>query len=325
MNFRNFIVGSCLLLGAIPQVWAQKKVPMDFSVFDGWKAIERTQISRNGALVAYEINPQEGDGALYFYDAEHKGALASFARGKQAALAHDGSFAVFRIVPPHALVRKMKLDKVKKEKMPKDSIGIFYAGSIKKYGGIKSFSVPNESGNWLAIHFEAEKSSKKDTAKVKKKFKSEGTPLVFYRPQTGDSLRVDEVTGYAVAPQGTAAYMIQSKGDSIEHSVLLRFNPANFKLDTLMNQPGKMTNLVAAKQGDRCAFLFRPTQSKTKLMICSIIITRLVLPKRYCQLAMRYFPNLGVLRRKAKTGFPTMEIASSLVWRPSQRLNPRTP
>lgn len=303
MKFKKVFFVSCLLWGTIPNGWAQQKIPMDFSVFDGWKAIERTQMSHNGALVSYEINPQEGDGNLYLYDASRKTPLMSVARGKQAALVSDGSFAAFRIVPPTEMVRKMKLEKVKKEKMPKDSIGIFYSGNIKKFAAIKSFSVPSEAGNWLAIHFEAEKSDKMDTAKVKKKFKSEGTPLVFYRPQTGDSLRVEEVTGYVVAPQGTAAYMIQSTGDSTEHSVLLRFTPSLFKVDTLMKQAGKMTNLVGSKQGDRCAFLFSTDTVKHKAYDLFLFHNQAGAPKKILPVSNEVFPQPWCASEKGKNWF----------------------
>jgi dipeptidyl aminopeptidase/acylaminoacyl peptidase len=257
-----------LVLWLFSAVWlntalGQKKA-MDDSVFDGWNTIERPAISANGRMVTYEINPQEGDGSLFIYDADRSMLVKSVERGTKSQSAADGSFVVYSISPQHKVVRKMKLDKVKKDKMPKDSVGIFFDGREKRYPQLKSFVVPSEGGNWTAIHREKDKNGKKDTAAVKKKFKSEGTPLYFMRPSSGDSLMVSDVIAYAVAAQGTGAYVMQSVGDSAEVSVLLRFNPARFVVDTLMKRPGKAINLATSKDGNRCTFLFSTDTVKTK-------------------------------------------------------------
>ncbi len=36
------------------------------SVYDSWKSVNQTVISDNGEWISYTINPQQGDGWLYF-------------------------------------------------------------------------------------------------------------------------------------------------------------------------------------------------------------------------------------------------------------------
>ena len=50
---------------------AQKK-HLTHSVYDEWKSIGSSQISNNGNWVNYDINPQEGDGWMYFYDFKNR-------------------------------------------------------------------------------------------------------------------------------------------------------------------------------------------------------------------------------------------------------------
>lgn len=262
-NIISWTIGTAMTLSTTVVI-AQGKQPMDFSVFDGWKSVERPALSGNGQMVTYEINPQEGDGALFIFNAVNGTRLQEVERGSRAQMAADGSFAAFSIKPQHKVVRKMKLDKVKKDKMPKDSVGIYFNGNVKKYPLLKSFDVPSDGGNWLAILLEKDNNRKKDSTELKKKFKSTGTPLLFLRPSGGDSLMVNDVTNYVVPQEGKWAYAIQSVGDSTENSVMLRFNPIKFTVDTLFKQQGKAIKLSSSKSGDQCSFLFSADTTKTK-------------------------------------------------------------
>lgn len=234
------------------------KKTMGFDVFDGWKSIEAIKIARNGRLMAYEINPQEGDGLLYIYDIQKKSNVFTQSRGKRAFISADGSFLAYHITAHADTIRNLKLKKTQPDKMPKDSIGIFMSGNIKRYPNIKEFKIPEESGQWIAIHFDKSSSISSDNVSNKKKkgFKPDGGPLVFLNPIEGDSLRIEHVQQFAIAKSGNSAYVIQSLGDSIEYSSLLIFNPETFLVDTLMKVQGKMSQLVTSKKGDQCAFLF---------------------------------------------------------------------
>ena len=57
----------------------EKKV-LDHTSFDAWKAVKNTGLSNNGEWAAYAVDPQEGDGMLYFYNTRN-GKKVELARG----------------------------------------------------------------------------------------------------------------------------------------------------------------------------------------------------------------------------------------------------
>lgn len=140
---------------------SKKKVltPDDFA---SWKIINGEAISNNGKLAIYEINPQRGDGNLIIQHLESK-HCDTIPRGYDAKISPESNFVVFKIKQPLDSIRKAELDKVEKDKIPKDSLGIFYFKSRKvyKFPGLKSFSLPEENANWIAFLAEPPKAEKK--------------------------------------------------------------------------------------------------------------------------------------------------------------------
>ena len=108
-----------MLCGTCP-AWAQKK-PLDHSVYDGWQSVRSVQLTPDGRLVSYEVNPQEGDGTLYIKNLQ-TGAEAVIARGTGLKWAQDARVGLFTLKAPFADVRQAKIDKKKKDEQPKDSV-----------------------------------------------------------------------------------------------------------------------------------------------------------------------------------------------------------
>lgn len=145
--------GAAALLLCI-NAWAQKK-PLDHSVYDGWQSIASPLISNDGKWVVYQINPQEGDGVLVVTD--HTGNYKKvIERGYNAAITNDSRFVVFRIKPLFKETREAKIKKMRPDDMPKDSLGLLALGgdTVMKVARVKSFKLPEKSGDWLAWHHE---------------------------------------------------------------------------------------------------------------------------------------------------------------------------
>ncbi|MBK3515749.1 S9 family peptidase [Carboxylicivirga marina] len=272
--------------------FADEKKKLDASVYDGWKSIDRgTVISNNGEFVSYVIKPQKGDTYLYLYNVK-SGKLDSIPRGKSPVFSQSNQFIAFRVSPQADSIRSLKLKKTKKDKMPKDSLFIrnLANGETKVVADLNKWSTPKKGGDWLAYVLEKEvkkKEEPKDTAKVeaekaekeetkkeekktksdkkKKEFKSKGKPLVFYRPSNKDSLYLEKVKSYTLSEDGSAAYVIQSVGDTTEVSKVLRFNPQTFTVDTLFKEIGKIEKIASAYNGQQCAFYFSGDTAKTKV------------------------------------------------------------
>src|SRR5215471_19775325 len=74
------------------------KKPIAHDVYDSWKAIQGTKLSRDGAWLAYSLTPQDGDGDLVV---RHLKTNAEYRapRGRDPIITNDGRFVVFGIAP----------------------------------------------------------------------------------------------------------------------------------------------------------------------------------------------------------------------------------
>ncbi|MCX6224025.1 MAG: hypothetical protein NTV01_04655, partial [Bacteroidia bacterium] len=149
------------------------KKPIDFTLYDSWKSLSSQQMSDDGNWVAWIVNPQIGDGQLFIRGWEDTADKKVFNRATQPNFSPNSDFLAFKIVPQADTVRKAKINKVKTEKMPKDSLGIYLLTGDKliTYPNIKSFKLAEESSSWIVFQPE---DMKADAKPEKKDSTSEG-------------------------------------------------------------------------------------------------------------------------------------------------------
>ncbi len=133
---------------------AQKK-PLDHSVYDSWQSISDRSLSNDGKYLTYSVNPQEGDGVLFVQsmDGTFKKEIA---RGYGPVITEDSRYVICKVKPRFAETYDAKAKKKKADEMPKDGLAIIELGkdNVVTIARVKSFKVPEESGNWLAYLFE---------------------------------------------------------------------------------------------------------------------------------------------------------------------------
>ena len=283
-----FLFVSVILNGVLGQHPAKK--PLTHDVYDSWKSLKNIVLSDDGRWVAYEINPQQGDGWLYLYDLK-KARLDSFPRGKDARFSPASDYLVFRIVPQYAKVRKAKKEKKKKDEMPKDSLGILVLKdlSLQKIAKVRSFGVPEKEGVWFWYRREkiypekpdttgmsASEEAKKAYQEKKKAYdkamkrikKAQGTDLVVADPLHGDTLVFHDVTAQTISKDGsTVAFLLHRKGDSLEQVALYRLVTAGKKTACLFRAEGKKEDaakLTLDNAGRQIAFLHSADTSDAK-------------------------------------------------------------
>lgn len=146
---KHFFLTICLI-AFINSLNAQKK-PLDHSVYDSWQSIVERLISQDGKYISFVVNPQEGDGSLMLQSID--GIYnKKIPRGYGAEFSQDSRFLIFKIKPSFKEIREAKIKKKKLEDMPKDSLAYLELGkdALIKIPQIKSFKLPEETGNWLA-------------------------------------------------------------------------------------------------------------------------------------------------------------------------------
>ncbi len=264
-----------LLLPAIFTM-AQQKKPLDHSVYDHWKDLKNPVISQNGQFAAYEINPQEGDGWIYLYDIQ-KQQLDSMPRGVKPSFTADGSQLIYRIKPVFDSVRKMERKKVKKNKLPKDSLGIWNTTTHKvmKLGQIRKVLIPEKAGPWIAVLMKKEtpekkktkdknKQSKEKKSKEKKPLKPEGSKLIVLNTLQGDSAVFEHVSQVALSKNGKSCAFVQIPTDTIKRIEVKVFNTQTKNTQLVFEAKGSSENISLDQSGKLLAYTYSDDTIKNK-------------------------------------------------------------
>ena len=199
---------------ALPLTLAAQKKPLDHDVYDGWQAVSGTAISPSGKVITYAVNPQEGDGTLFFRISGKKGAqVITVPRGYQARILDNEEYAVCLIKPEFQKTRRAKIRKLTGDKLPQDSLAIvnLRSGRIQKFPNVKSFQLGLHATDQFAF-------ATIDTTFIKKVEKDMGTPVAVYHFADGQIDTLKNIDKYAFSKDGKTLAVVQ-KTDK-KHSVV---------------------------------------------------------------------------------------------------------
>lgn len=148
MKQRYFYILAILCLMRLP---ATGKKPLDHDAFDSWQKLANHTISNDGSWFCYSVEPQEGDGTLYFHHAKKNKDIA-VARGYNPSFSADSKWAVALVKPLFKDSRQARIDGKKDLKAPQDSLVIINLdnGTLERIPLVKSYSMGEKGGDWLA-------------------------------------------------------------------------------------------------------------------------------------------------------------------------------
>ncbi len=221
MRFLFLIVSLCCLGTVMAQ---QEKKIINNDAYDSWKTLSNETWTPSGKFVSYQIKPGKGDGYLYFLSTENE-FKDSILKGTKAKLHYEDLFATFIIKPGYDTIRNLKLAKTKRDKFPKDSLGIiwFEKDSILKIPNVKSYQLAHE-GNWLAYlsteDLRAECPKYKFWQIFKKRrgcdrVETTGHTLTLLNPVSGKTETIHQVTDYQFNKSGKyLTYTTSEKGET---------------------------------------------------------------------------------------------------------------
>ena len=152
---RHLFTGLLSLSLMVPLFGQTTKRPLTPGDYDRWESVKAEKISTDGRWIAYQIDPQDGNGRLEV--ATGGKSRYRFARGYMAQFTPDNKFLVMRLKVPEDEVRKAKLKKKKADEMPKDSLLVLNltTGETTKLPNAKAFMFGKDAGSWLAVLQEA--------------------------------------------------------------------------------------------------------------------------------------------------------------------------
>jgi dipeptidyl aminopeptidase/acylaminoacyl peptidase len=239
-------VFSIILLLITINSFAQKKI-LDHSDFDIWNTIQGQTIAPNGKYVMYSLEQGEKDSHLKIKD-NNANLVFEHERSERGEFTYDSNFAIFKIKAWKDSITEMKRRKVKKDKMPKDTIGIYnlQSNTLEKIANIKSYKTPQKWSGFIAYTFEdakndtskkvekdsisndSTKTKSKSKKKVKKPSADHGYPLVIRNLETKQEDTIQFVTNYIFAKEGKMLSYITT-GDNAQ------INPGVYVVDLINN------------------------------------------------------------------------------------------
>ena len=265
-----------LYFSSILNAQKTEKKPLTIEDFAAWQVVSNPLVSNDGKLAAFEQNPQKGNGELVVktIDGEKSDTLS---RGFDAKFSPESNFIVYKIKQPEDSIRRAKIKKLKKEQMPKDSVGIRVFNTSKTYAfpKLKQFTLPKENARWVAFlsymdnpaKKEEEKEKEKEKAKVKEKEKAgeEKTMLVLLNIFSGDTICFQHVTDYYYAPMGQSIAFIRQGKDSLDRTEVMIFDTQKGSATQLFKQNGTAKKIATDKDGGKYGFLFSTDTIKEKI------------------------------------------------------------
>lgn len=261
-------------LGLLSTVQAQKK-PIDHQVYDDWKSISQAEISPSGQFVFYTISPQQGDAVAGVKTAD--GAhLIDIPRAAQLKITDDERYLVSLINAPFQEVRQAKIDKKKKDQMPKDSLWVFGLSdkNLLKFGQVNSYKLPRRGHAFLAFLTEGKPQSVNDSTETAdsssvkgKKTANKLRALHILELSTGDTIQIPKVELYEWSEDGKyLAYSLDAgKKDSLNESGLFLMDVEKRETKKISNGKGTYKSLTFDDQSEQFVFLADKSPEETLL------------------------------------------------------------
>jgi dipeptidyl aminopeptidase/acylaminoacyl peptidase len=189
-------------------VQVQKK-PLDHSVYDTWKNVGVLSMSEDGKYASYLVQEQEGD---RYAEVLNLVTLKKrrIERASQPKLTPDGGFLIASINPFFKETKEAKLKKLKKDQMPKDTLGIYncVTGELKKIPFLKSVKIGKLGKTHIAFQCDmpADTTGGKNPAK---KEKDQGEDLMVYHLATGSTDTLPAVSDYNFSTGGDTLFFVR--------------------------------------------------------------------------------------------------------------------
>ncbi|MGB5555390.1 MAG: prolyl oligopeptidase family serine peptidase [Flavobacteriaceae bacterium] len=272
-------------------VFAQKKV-LDHSDLELWNSIEGEAISPNGKHVLYSLEKGEKDHFLLLKDAKAT-TVFNYDRGQNGQFSYDSNYVFFTIKAWTDSVTALKSRKVKKDDLPKDSLGILKIsnGDLIKLRNIKSYKIPEKWSGYVAYQLEeikeekeAEKDSLSDTKekkdKPKKVDKENGYHVVLRNLNTQKEDTLKFVTDFTFAKRGQwFAYATTGEDKDAEAGIFV-LNLETQQITNIHNSiKGKYYQLQFSESGKNLGFVADTDTTKIQVRPNELYLWKVGTPK----------------------------------------------
>jgi dipeptidyl aminopeptidase/acylaminoacyl peptidase len=136
---------------------------LDHSDFDIWNTLNGQALSNDGNYVLYTLQKGEKDHTIKIKNTTGI-QLLEHQRAENGLFTYHSTHALFTIKPWKDSILEMKRRKVKKDKMPKDTLAIFNLtdNTLEKIPNVKSYRVPQKWSDIVAYYLDEQPAKKKE-------------------------------------------------------------------------------------------------------------------------------------------------------------------
>lgn len=271
---------SILLLFISFTISAQKKI-LDHADVEIWNKIKNQTISSDGNFMMYSLEKGEQDQFLKIKDA-NANLVFEYHRGEEGKFTHNSKFATFTVKPFKDSIRALQRKKIDKDKLPKDSLGIFNLTdkSLVKIANVKSYKIPEKWEGYMAYLLDEVKADKKkktesketdsikskSTKKIKKVGKDSGYHLVIRNLNSGKQDTVKFVKDFIFAKEGKRLAYITSGIDSTSGEGVYIIDLTNNKTNNIFKgEKAKYAQLSFSDSGKNLSFIVDADTTKVQV------------------------------------------------------------
>ncbi len=268
-----------------PLLNAQKKV-LEHKDKHEWNRLRNVSISNSGNHVIYGLEKGEKEQVLQLLDMKGN-KIMSYERLQRGQFSYDSKYAVFTVNAWKDSIMELKRRKVKKKKLPKDTLLIYNitSKSLTKIPNVKSYRIPEKWSGVVTYMLEAPIPKNRDTSKVKTDTSKTKTPdslkvkkkkqkqvskdngfhLVIRDLNTGTEDTLKYVHNYAIAKEGrhlvyATSGIIDSLGGGVYHYDI---NKKQRKLLMPSHYKTKYPQLGISESGERIGFVIDVDSTKS--------------------------------------------------------------
>ena len=259
-------------------VFSQKKI-LDHSDLEIWNTVENESIAPDGTHIVYALQKGEQDQTLKLKTSQGN-QVFEYTRGLKGQFTYDSKFILFTIKPYTDSITALKQRKTKKDKMPKDTLGIYNvnSGNLSKIANIKSYKVPEKWSGYIAYQLEEIKTEKKknadstktenktDNKKIKKVSKQSGYHVVLRNLMTDQQDTIKFVTSYTFAEKGKYfAYTATGDDKESESRVVVMNLDKNESNTIYQTKKAKYYQLAFSESGKNLGFVVDTDTTKIQI------------------------------------------------------------
>ncbi len=150
------LVSACALQAADPE----SKRQLEHKDYDAWNSVQASSLSPDGKWLSYSIAPAEGDSKLFIRQIDSTKEY-SVLRGGSARFTYDSKKVLYTVRPDSKLIEKLRKEK-SGGPMPTSHLEILdlTTGDVETIDGVNSYTLPDESGDWVAFQLSSDASKK---------------------------------------------------------------------------------------------------------------------------------------------------------------------